>query len=530
MTGTRRPGRGAAVAATAIGIALWFGAGAARADELADLKANQQLLQQQIDQLALGAPAGVPPPGAASLAGSFPRSFLIPGTDTSLLIGGYVQFSAADYLEGGSPNSANAAGPPVTGIAALAGTPLNLHGTGIFAPPFFNPHSRGNGVIRFAASQSRLRIETRTPTAWGQAQTVFEFDSFGCTANSGSDCNNTGISTNGILPRLRLAYGTLGGFIAGQNWTPIDYLDAGMETLDFSGQAGDFGYARVPQIGYKFALPYGQSFGGYLVNPIDQVYTPVGGIEDDSLPGSTPGSGNAVLPVNPTKNTYPAVNLVWHINQPWGGVQVGGVLNPLKLEDGAVISKNYLGYGGGIAWHVTPGWFGFPKDNFGGHVYAGSGLGHFATPWTGSTLNGQDALATNFGGCQIYPSTGGCIGPLYGSVANPTGAGTGGAAVIRAATITQYGGNVNAQHFWAPGLRTNIGWGVSYQDVPTTLVGINATTINYNRELMTVHLNLLWSPVAFINTGIEYIWGERRTIANLRGTLQDLQFGFQVKF
>ena len=50
----------------------------AGADELADLKANQELLKQRVDQLALGAPNPVAP-GSESMAGSFPRSFLIPG-------------------------------------------------------------------------------------------------------------------------------------------------------------------------------------------------------------------------------------------------------------------------------------------------------------------------------------------------------------------------------------------------------------------------------------------------------------------
>src|SRR5438034_6749981 len=65
-----------------------LGIGAASADELSDLRANQELLQQRVDQLAQVpvAPAG---PGAPTLAGAFPRSFLIPGTDTSIRLGGF---------------------------------------------------------------------------------------------------------------------------------------------------------------------------------------------------------------------------------------------------------------------------------------------------------------------------------------------------------------------------------------------------------------------------------------------------------
>ena len=63
---------------------------AARADELTDLRADQELLQRRIDQLVQAqpgggvlAPTGGPQVGMTMAGGSFPRSFLIPGTDTS---------------------------------------------------------------------------------------------------------------------------------------------------------------------------------------------------------------------------------------------------------------------------------------------------------------------------------------------------------------------------------------------------------------------------------------------------------------
>ena len=72
-------------------LALMSGLSGARADELSDLRANQQLLQQRLDQLAqVGVAHPQLPPGTQTIAGSFPRSFLIPGTDTSIQIGGFV--------------------------------------------------------------------------------------------------------------------------------------------------------------------------------------------------------------------------------------------------------------------------------------------------------------------------------------------------------------------------------------------------------------------------------------------------------
>src|SRR6266700_3218600 len=78
-------------------VALLAGVPSAKADELADLRANQEVLQQRLDQLAQAAPAA---PGAPIGVGTFPRSFLIPGTDTSLRVGGQAVGSVAWFLKG----------------------------------------------------------------------------------------------------------------------------------------------------------------------------------------------------------------------------------------------------------------------------------------------------------------------------------------------------------------------------------------------------------------------------------------------
>src|SRR4029077_16246243 len=96
----------AAIGGLSAAIALLTGLPAVSADELADLRAKQQLLQnnherlqKRIDQLSQAPPPAQGPfvpgfgpetrPAAAPVTtGSFPRSFLIPATATSLPIGG----------------------------------------------------------------------------------------------------------------------------------------------------------------------------------------------------------------------------------------------------------------------------------------------------------------------------------------------------------------------------------------------------------------------------------------------------------
>src|ERR1700760_3901055 len=113
MTRKRNFGSAAAIGGLTASIALLMGLPAASADELADLRANQELLQRRIDQLAQGqppAPGGIPgggpgspfgpqaAPGTPVGGGSFPRSFLIPGTDTSIRVGGFVDLTSLYFL------------------------------------------------------------------------------------------------------------------------------------------------------------------------------------------------------------------------------------------------------------------------------------------------------------------------------------------------------------------------------------------------------------------------------------------------
>lgn len=71
----------------------------ARADELSDLRANNVLLQQKIDQArAFNGEAPFAQDGRRSMHGSFPRSFRIPGTETSVRISGNVTATVHDTL------------------------------------------------------------------------------------------------------------------------------------------------------------------------------------------------------------------------------------------------------------------------------------------------------------------------------------------------------------------------------------------------------------------------------------------------
>src|SRR5215471_15693333 len=127
----------------------------ARADELGDLRANQELLQRRIDQLAQAPPPPPAPgagPGGPVMAGSFPRSFVIPGTEVSLRVGGQGVGSVVWYLKGhavgGALNGTGSFNETFTdgqgGTGNLSAIPLNTHTFSNSPAPVGFAHSRSS--------------------------------------------------------------------------------------------------------------------------------------------------------------------------------------------------------------------------------------------------------------------------------------------------------------------------------------------------------------------------------------------------
>src|SRR5713101_6845499 len=308
MTKTRGIGSFAAIGGLSATIALLMDLPVASADELADLRANQELLQRRIDQLAQLPPTKAFPgtpgalgteaaPGMPLAGGSFPRSFLIPGTDTSIRVGGFVDLSGLYYLQGN--NNVNP-GTPSSNAGQngnLNSLPLNgpIIVPGLAPQPSSANHSRGNGVFTMSPQQSRLNVSTRTPTAWGESRTFLEFDF--------ARCNNFSCQTlqqdggDSLIPRFRFGYGTLGGFLAGQAVSNFSDSDADTESMSFGGAMGSTGGQRIPQVRYTLAGPWGSAWSMSAEQPNTSMQTPAGILSSDSNVGGFPGGpGTATIP------------------------------------------------------------------------------------------------------------------------------------------------------------------------------------------------------------------------------------------
>ena len=566
MTRKRYLGNLAAIGGLTAGIALLTGLPAAKADELADLRANQQLLQQRIDQLAQAqaqqppAPGGIPGggpggaygtapvPGAALAGGSFPRSFLIPGTDTSIRVGGFVDITILDFLQGGgavpgsnygsnSGQNGNLQVIPLTGGFVPGAAGSTRTSPGFVAPSVNAAPSRNNGVLEFSPQQSRFNVETRTPTSWGEARTFFEMDWAGCDNFS---CQTLGQGGgNSLVPRLRYAYGTLGGFLAGQAISNFSDADADTESMEFGGAEGSTGGMRIPQVRYTIAGPYGSAFSVSAENPYTTIIQP-GGVESSDL--NLSGTGTATTPsqqqialgtlcngvactgtgmsttgatsqANPAVQKAPTLTAASYWSQPWGHVDFAVVGRFYQVADGRFVNQKFAGYGGHIAGDLHPHWWGYNKDDFLYSFVAGNAIGDYASGGDKTLF----PLASNF---TVATS---CASPT------PTCTGQGAASNILVSPVMAWSTNGGYQHWWTPTLRSTIAAGITQQDVSSQLIGPTQASA-VNKRMWNAFVNLVWNPVAFVTTGVEYMYGHRTVVANLTGKENVLIYKFRVAF
>jgi Porin subfamily len=556
---TRKPYRSSVGAIGGLGaaIVLLTALPSARGDELADLRANQELLQKRIDQLAQapqGVPSGQAPaasgPGLPVVGGSFPRSFLIPGTDTSLRIGGQAYGTVLRFWQGAQPSTALFG----NGGAFLDRT-SGTGGTGnLQSIPLNNSiaHSRSSQTF-FSGNFSRVFIDVRTPSAWGEAKAYIEWDW------SQTPTNQLGTSftvTSNFTNRFRKGYATLGGLLVGQDSGTMVDNDSEAELIDTGGDTAANGRSRIPQVRYTYAGPYGTSLALAIEQSLSEFASPVGTFNDggsnDAPATAACPTGNLAVPnllttacltnstaFNAAKTNWPNGVIRGRFEQPWGHIQTGFVLNQTGLNDGRYLDRQWLGYGGAITGDVKPFTgapppFGLPgawaKDDIAFGAIVGEGLGGFnpstqavATNW-GGTLGGLNPTTVNgfasgpFGvaGCSFTSTNAPCNAPRqkYDSL-------------VSGSTISAIGAHVALQHWWTPELRSNFSFAWTHQDIPAVAA---AGAGQLNKELMISHINIFWTPVNFVDLALEGGWGRRQTVNNFKGDMWTTEGMLRVRF
>ena len=220
--------------------------------------------------------------------------------------------------------------------------------------------------------------------------------------------------------------------------------------------------------------------------------------------------GNAAF-FNPSQNAAPDFVARWRIEQPWGHIQAGTMVKTYQLNDGMFLNKEYIGYGGSLSGNF----FTWGKDNLTWGVGGGDGLGY--------GLANNIGLATNFGG-QLGSDAVNALDSrstfttnriLYDSL-------------VRATTVVSYSARIGYQHWWTPELRSTVDFSMNHSDVPAFIQASGRAAVN--KELDLAHANLIWSPVAFVDVGVEGAWGHRVVVSNLKGDAWTLQTSLKFRF
>jgi DcaP outer membrane protein len=339
---------------SAIAVGLGGVATTAQADELQDMKAQIEALQKKVLELeqkqqtaeqkqAAAAPDNVVTGGATK------GSFKLPGSNTSVTLGGYVKLDAVF--------SSPSAGVDTKGD-------LFLDPTTIAVGPGAGNNERNQ--VKFGARETRLFVKTNTPTTFGDLNTHVEFDFYG------ADGNESVSNSHGF--RLRHAYGTLGNFLAGQTWTNFMNPASLPDTLDFGGPVGQI-FDRQAQVRWT------QSFGGpasatsgqwsvALENPETVVQIPGGGsfrADDDRLPDVT---GQVLF------------------NTSIGKISVHGLVRQIRVDSASAPAAMDQKLGGALSVAgVIPS---VGKDDFRFTASAGNAIGRYSDGFFPDGVVGSD--------------------------------------------------------------------------------------------------------------------------------------------
>jgi outer membrane murein-binding lipoprotein Lpp len=426
-------------------------------ERLIELKAKVAGLEARQDREAARAVAEpVIAPAQAVQAGTFRSSIKLPGTNTSFQIGSFVKLDAF-----------------YTTVPIRGGDSFFAH-----AVPFpGTAQAQSNGAFRMHARQSRIFLQTRTPTKLGQVRTYIEGDFFG---GGGSET-----VTNGSGFRLRHAYGQIENLLIGQTWSNIVPVGAYANHLDFGVPMGQF-FARQAQIRYTFPLDDNWSLIASVENPHSEF---VASVPNRFFPGvfsaglGRPqsvvfGSDEDRIPDFVAKVTY---------GDTWGILSLAGLLRVLDIN---TLASNAPG-AATILDEMEP-------------VFAISGGGRIY-------IFGDDSLGFTFG---YSDGAGRTFAPFFTPSAYVNIDATGTPSIE---TIESFGGSVNYEHSWSDNVWSVASYGISHIDYPSQTIPpgtirpafTGAFTgfgpLGNHETLQDVRVNLRWDVVPHVNVGIEWM-------------------------
>jgi hypothetical protein len=289
------------------------------------LNAQGQEIQAQQEQVEAVEEAVVAAPAQAVTGGDHPGSFKLPGSNTSMKIGGYTKGDLYYDVDQDLGDTFNTVFLSADGAATKE--------------PSFRAHAR----------QTRVNLTTWTPTDVGQVKTFIEGDFFGDGGNE--------LLSNSTALRLRHAFGQLStdnwDFLVGQTWTNFMGLTTGFPFVR-QGQARAT-YKGVENVKVSVSLENSEFTGhNYAFG----------------LVGSETGPG-----VRFAVDSLPDVTAAAEYNKDGYHVKVSAVGRKLKVDTNGGAPKDSSEFGWGLFGGAVVPTIG--KDKLIATVAYGDGIGRY---------------------------------------------------------------------------------------------------------------------------------------------------------
>ena len=320
-----------------------------------------QLEQRLIKQETPIAPIKAHPPlqNAKVDVGDTKGSFKVPGTSTSLAIGGYIKLDAIYNSQSVGGNAGENLGDQILQASSIP----------------TQKNDKEQDEITFHARQSRFWLKSYTPSKWGDLNTYLEMDFFAFQSPGDERVSNS------YAPRLRHAFGSLGSLLAGQTWTTFMNVKALPELNDFGGPVGRI-FARQPQIRWTQAIGAESDLMIAIESP-ETTLTNTKGIRE-----------------TPDDDHFPDIISRFNINRPWGTVSLATMLR--NIQSNVQTSSNAFGGAMSLAGRINT----IERDDVRFMLNYGNVLGRYASSnlFNDGAINaqGEIELFNQYGGFIAY--------------------------------------------------------------------------------------------------------------------------------
>ncbi len=409
-------------------------------------------------------------PAAAVEVGNGPRSWKLPGTNTSMQIGGFAHLHTVWDFSGGG------AGQQLV-LPGAVPSPVNPAAFAISGTPFDNRFNGGH--VRLNAAFSRVFITTSTPTDWGELRTWIETDFLG---------------TSSQILRLRAAYGSLGPVAAGQMDSLFRNPWAEADTIDPGGVPGTPG-GRVPSITYS------HNFGSGWVAHV--------GIEDPfdaNDHANCPAAGGAAgaCSFNPVLNgagqRFPELVIALEHNWGNGRAKIAGLFKQLEADTGGIApagADKTFGWGVSAAVAINV------RDNVLVALdgFIGEGVG-------------RQAASSGFFDAVFVRAPGVTGGSLR--------------------SIWTMGGSFWVQYRATPTIRFNAAYSYAISEADNETLGTKGerkgSLTGINHYVWSAFGSAIWSPIPLVDFGLEYAYLFDGVYNSANAYSSRVSLGFRYRF